>query len=138
MALTGNFQGLALVRANLARLARVPAQAAQSVARGLTAELQRQFAEGHDPYDRAWKPKKSGKGRTLVRSGSLAGSAVARPMAGAGVRIGPFPSYASFHQTGTKKMVARPILPYGGLPARWNAIIKAACTVTVNQAMEGR
>jgi len=58
------------------------------------------------------------------------------PTPGAGVAI-TIDDPAKFHQTGTVNMVARPILPYGGFPAPWNAAIKQAASEQFREATSG-
>lgn len=136
--ITGDFHGLALLKANIAKLAKVPSQASKEAAKGIDTLLLSQFVAGRDPYGRAWKPKKRGGGSPLVRTGALAASARAKPASGSGIKLGPLVSYGQFHQTGTRRMVARPILPYGGLPAKWNTVIKKAVENAIKRAMAGK
>jgi hypothetical protein len=137
MALKGDFSGLGLLVANLNKLAEVPSQASKQVATELTQELQLQFADGKDPYGKLWAPLKPStlkKGRhppPLTDKGALKSGTRAIAMQGVGVQIELGEAYGFFHQKGTIKMVARRILPAGGMPKTWSVIIKNATQAAI-------
>lgn len=118
---------------NVERLARVPSRVAAAAAPEIARLIDLQFAEGHDPYGRAWaplKPSTLARGRRpppLTDRGKMRGGVQVRPMPGAGLEISfadPVP--AIFHQYGTRKMVARPLLPRGTFPATWARALERA------------
>lgn len=119
--------------ATLAELEDVPSRIAATVADGITEEIRGQFDRGVDAYGRPWAPllpqtvrRKRGDSRILRRTDVLSSETVAVPTAGAGVAIESVDS-GQFHQSGTKHMDPRPILPDGGeLPAAWIEIIDDA------------
>ena len=123
--------GLDAVIANLGELQSVPSRAAKAIAMRLTAELNDEFTGEHDPYRRAWAPllpqtvkRKGGDARILRRTDALSVETVALPASGAGIEITSL-EYGQFHQTGTRHMVARPVLPGGSeLPKAWQDIIE--------------
>lgn len=111
---------------NIGRLAAVPSRMAPAASREISRLIERQFSEGRDPYGRAWaplKPSTLARGRRpppLTDTGRMRGAVEVRPMQGAGIEI-TFGSAtpAIFHQYGTKKMAARPMLPRGTFPSTW-------------------
>jgi hypothetical protein len=128
---TGDFRKLQLLKANLANLARVPSQAAREASDGINKSIQQEYDAGKDPYGKAWAPLRPAtlaKGRTpppLTASGKMRGKTLAKPLQSIGIGLElPFPGV--FHQKGTRKMRARPVLPYGGMPRAWTAAIKVA------------
>jgi phage gpG-like protein len=107
----------------LAQLDQLPRRVAEIAAPAITIELQKQFAQGRDPHGRKWRKLATGKASHLEESGKLRSKTRAAPMPGGrrGVRIlfGSRARIAGFHQTGTKRMPARRILPDKGMPASW-------------------
>lgn len=138
MSLTGNFRGLELLRANLARLSRVPSQAARDASDAITADWQKNFSAGKDPYGRAWKPlkpatvRKKGHSRINYLTGNTLAGAVATPMAGSGIKIGPFPDYAVFPNR------SRPFVPVGSLPTAWVRAIDEAVNRRIKETLGAR
>ncbi len=112
----------------LARLDVLPRKVAEIAVPEITKALQREFAQGADPYGRKWRKLATGKPSHLTESGRLRKGTRAAPLPGrrAGVRILLGAKYAVFHQTGTRRMPARKILPERGMPAAWNVAIKRA------------
>lgn len=111
---------------NIGRLAAVPSRMAPAASREIARLIESEFATGRDPYGRAWaklKPATLARGRRpppLTATGKMRGSVQVRPAPGAGIAI-TFGSAtpAIFHQYGTRKMAARPMLPRGTFPATW-------------------
>lgn len=129
--LTGDFRKLALLKANLAKLARVPSQASAEASKDINQLIDREYAEGKDPYGKPWAPLRSATlatGRTpppLTATGKMRKGTLARPLPSIGIGL-QLPSPGIFHQRGTRRMRARPILPYGGMPRAWSAAIRTA------------
>ncbi len=128
---TGDFRKLQLLKANLANLSRVPSQVAREASTSINGLIQQEFDRGQDPYGKAWAPLRSAtlaKGRTpppLTATGKMRGKTLAKPLQSIGIGL-EFPFPGVFHQKGTRKMRARPVLPYGGMPRAWTAAIKIA------------
>jgi hypothetical protein len=118
----------------------VPAQASTEAAAGINRLLQQEYSQGSDPYGKPWAPLKAStlsKGRSpppLTASGQMRGGTKATPMSGGGIQI-EAPSPANFHQSGTKNMAKRPILPEKGLPVAWKAEIDKAVDTQVKRTM---
>ena len=131
---------LAGLRRALGQLAKVPAQASKDAAAGIDKLLQREYLNGADPYGKPWtplKPSTIAKGRRnppLTASGAMRSGTRARPLPGGGISI-EAPSPANFHQSGTKNMAKRPILPEKGLPVAWKAEIDKAVTANIKRTM---
>lgn len=120
----------------LGRLDALPRKVAEKAAPAITKSLQQEFARGTDPYGRKWRKLATGKPSHLTESGRLRRGTRAAPLPGrrAGVRILLGAKYAVFHQTGTRKMPARRILPQRGMPAEWSAAINRAMRDAVREA----
>lgn len=122
--------GFADLAATLAELDDIPSRIASEVAEGITEHLREQFDQGVDPYGVAWSPllpstlrRKGGDARILRRADALSSETVARPTSGAGIEITSV-DYGQFHQSGTKHMTVRRVLPdEGELPEAWQDLI---------------
>jgi len=134
----------ARVKRVLDEIVGVPRKVAVAVAPELTGLLQQQFASGVDPYGRAWaslKPATLARGRRappLTDKRALRDGTRARVLDGnrAGLHIVVGARYGAFHQTGTKYMVARRILPSQGMPMAWRRLLVAATRRLAKQAAE--
>ncbi len=128
-------QGVAALRSvsrMLRQLSKVPAKASRDAAKEIKARIRQEFATGTDPYGNAWAPLRPAtlaKGRQpppLTDTGEMA-SVTVEPAAKAGIVISLGADYSRFHQTGTRNMAARPILPdHRGLPDTWRRSIEDA------------
>ncbi len=129
---------------SLRQLSRVPSQAASGAAPEIRKLLVQQFLTGTDPYGGRWASLSQAtldKGRSpppLTDSGAMATLDV-QPSQGAGITITLGADYSRFHQTGTRYMPARPILPdQRGLPATWRRAIQDAADRSFERIMGGR
>lgn len=117
----------------LDQLAAIPSRIASEVADTINDSLSGQFDEGVNAYGNAWKPllpqtvkRKRGDARILRREDDLSAATRAVPTSGAGIEIVSL-DYGTFHQSGTRHMVARKILPDGSsLPKPWEEAIRDA------------
>jgi len=117
----------------LEELQGIPSRITGEVADAINEEIGGQFAGGHNAYGTPWKPllpqtvrRKRGDARILRRTDALSAETRAVPMQGAGIEITSL-DYGTFHQSGTKRMVARKILPDGtALPKAWTEAIEDA------------
>ena len=124
---------------NLEALSRIPSQISKPISEELNKLIKTQFAQGQDPYGKSWAPlmpqtsKKKGNSNILINTGKLAASTEAVPMSGAGIELRSI-DYGQFHQSGTRYMVARQILPGGDeLPLAWQAAIGKAYSDRMKQ-----
>jgi phage gpG-like protein len=129
-----SMNGYGMLALNLRKLITVPSQASKLVSLEIRDLIEEQFNQGKDPYGNKWKPLKR-KGQPpshLTEDTPLRRSVEVKPASGAGLTITVTESYATFHQIGTKHMVARPILPNNTtLPAAWTAAIKASIEIAI-------
>jgi len=117
----------------LAELEGIPSRITTEVAGVIDASLRDQFDSGVNAYGNPWKPllpqtvrRKRGDARILRRTDALSSETRATPTSGAGIEITSI-DYGSLHQSGTKNMVARKILPDGSaLPKPWTEAIADA------------
>jgi phage gpG-like protein len=113
----------------LSDLSGIPAQIASRVAVRISADIQRSFDAGTDPYGRAWaplKPRTIAKGRhapPLTDTGAGRQGVRVFAQSGAGVAMTSAVAYMGIHQSGDQpRMAARKFFPEGVLPAKWRAI----------------
>jgi hypothetical protein len=128
---------------NLRRLAEVPSRASRASSEALRDLIRAQFVNEVDPYGNAWEPlaestiaRKYGDDRILRRSDRMFNGLRVTPISGGGIRIELAP-YGAFHQTGSKNMPARPILPMGTFPKTWSDALKRAARGEVRRVMRG-
>lgn len=120
--LVGDFGKLARWERNLGRIADPGvafqiADAMTDVALGLVAE---EFGHEQDPFGNRWAPKKKDDGRPILRGETNRLVSWRKAFVNQhGYRIASKAPYAKYHQYGTRKMVARPMVPNRRLPARW-------------------
>ncbi len=116
----------------LEQIAASPPKIAALAASQIATAVDREFAQGSDPYGDAWaalSESTTSKGRfppPLNDAGAMKGSTAVN-VEGTSVRVS-VEEPANFHQSGTGAMPARPILPADGaaLPDPWNAAYEAA------------
>lgn len=126
----------------LAELEGIPSRIAKEVAEGISVLVKAEFDGAHDPYGRPWKPllpstlkRKGGDSRILRRTDALSSGTNVVPASGAGVEIISV-EYGEKHQTGTRNMVARKILPDGSdLPKQWEDLIQEASDRAFKKAL---
>lgn len=85
----------------------------------LQAVLEAEYEQGRGPDGQTWAPLKAdGSASHLQESGAMrAGTQVVRGVKGVSVRV---PKPGGFHQDGTSRMTARPLVPSGDtLPESW-------------------
>lgn len=144
MAWNGDISKMGQLAANVAKLASVPARASKRVAKEIKALIEEEFDHESDPYGNAWKPLADStvarKGFTTILEDSRAmrDSLSVTPSRGAGVSI-TIDHPSEDHQTGWDgpqgSGPARPILPGGRMPARWNETIKESVRAEVRKAV---
>lgn len=85
------------------------------------------FREERDPWGRGWKkPKAVPDGRPLLvgKTTRLRRSWHIERTARGVITIASGVVYAKYHQTGTRRMVARKMVPDDELPPAWNAALQ--------------
>ena len=120
-------------------LVKIPSRASYSAARRIKKLIDRQYADGRDPYGQPWAPLQPwtlAKGRKpppLTDTGTMRRETVVFPIAGSGIQIVIYPDYAKFAQFGWVhhwsglRVPARPLLPGGkALPKAWEEQIRIA------------
>ncbi len=124
----GDFGKLEALSNISARMDRARAEASRRVAAAITAVIDREFATGTDPRGVPWAPLKKStlaRGRRpppLTDTGKMRASVV---VSGGSLDVS-IASPAGFHQSGTRYMRARPIVPTGPGAAKWVAAVNAA------------
>lgn len=123
----GDISKLGKLASNIRKLASVPSQASKDAAVGIANLIENQFDTGTDPYGNAWAPLKKGGASHLTENHPLRDSIEVKPMSGGGVSVTIGEEYGYYHQTGTSRMPARPILPVRTMPEAWRTAISDAC-----------
>ena len=105
----GRLEAFAAALSGLA--ADAPRLLGEAVAEGGEAAITAEFAKEADPAGNPWAKRKppTGSWPILRKTGRMYGSATARPLPSAAEFTVDTP--AEFHQHGTSRMVARPVLP---------------------------
>ena len=144
MAWDGNISHMGQLGSHIARLASVPSRASKAVAGGIYDLMEDEFAEGRDPYGRAWEPlaevtlaKRSQTTEPpLTDLGRMRASLTVKARSGAGVAI-TIDHPAAPHQTGwlgpQGSGPARPILPELRMPRSWSEAIESAVNAEVRK-----
>lgn len=84
------------------------------------------FEGEHDPYGSPWEALKERSGRILQDTGRLRNSWHQSGATNDSVTVSASADYAGYHQNGTSKMPARPMVPReGALPPKWADEVKA-------------
>jgi hypothetical protein len=120
-------------RKTIEELGVLPRKLAVAAAPLLNNELQKQFASGVDPYGQAWARIAASTLRKhgpppLTDTRAMRDGTKVEPMTGGrlGIRM-TVPRPGAFHQVGFrvhgKRVPARRILPYRGMPAKWRQIL---------------
>ncbi len=115
-----NFEGIEKLASSLDAMPNTIQRAALAAGQETVALVEETFADQKAPGGAAWAPKVRPDGRPiLVRGGRLSRSFRLIPLRrGFIVRTGV--QYASFHMTGTRRMVSRPFFPRRGrVPGEW-------------------
>jgi hypothetical protein len=125
------FAELASLIANLDNLAENGADAvAAKLEPALQGVIDREYEQGRGPSGETWKAKQDGQPSHLQKSGAMrAGTQVVRGVKGISVKI---PSPGGYHQGGTSRMAARPLVPDGDpLPPEWEKAAEQAAIETI-------
>lgn len=125
--------GTGAIAAALGKLAGVPSRAVKAAGAAIDARWKADWRAGKDPHGRAWRPlapytvRKRGSARPiLIHTGAMIAGAAVTAAAKTGLRLTLSVPYAGFHQSGTARMPARPIIPYMGIPRSWESLIRKA------------
>lgn len=124
MGLTGDFAGLADLAGRLASLPGVLRTIPPEWGDRAVAELKDGFISKRDPYGRPWRPQKRHYGNPLMRrSGALMGS-ISGNANGVSFTVKYGTPYGGYHQGGTRRMVARQIIPDRDIPDKWRVWLR--------------
>jgi phage gpG-like protein len=87
------------------------------------------FATETDPYGKRWQDKKVDDGRSILvgKTARLRRGWHLQRYGRSGFTIAPSVNYAGFHQKGTKRMVARMMVPSRsrGMPPKWRTAMNS-------------
>ena len=129
----GDFSGMHRILSKLSNMRNLRAAIQKNVAAEALRQVQLGFKTGTDPDGVPWAPLKHRVGQPLRKTGRLNRSFNARP-SGQGIAIGTNVVYAQYHQRGTRRMVARRMLPPGPRLGRtWERPVRAAIKATISQ-----
>lgn len=121
---SGGLEALAAAFDSLA--ADAPRLLGEAAAEGGTEALAAEFENEADPSGNPWAKRvpPTGSWPILTKTGKMRGSRTAKAFPSAAEFTVNTP--AEYHQGGTRRMVARPILPAGSLPEPWRVAIEKA------------
>lgn len=106
------------------------------IALGLVAE---EFSRESDPYFRRWAPKKKPDGRPILRGETNRLVTWRKAFVNQhGYRVESTAPYSRYHQSGTKRMVARKMVPDRNLPPRWSSELRGAALARVHRLLTSR
>jgi phage gpG-like protein len=119
--LKADLRALRELRRKVGRDAVLMRRITKSVAEELLGLVQDGFRSETDPAGRRWERKKRPDGRQVLvgKTARLRRGWHVEKMGRTSVTIAPAVDYADFHQQGTKRMVARKMVPEGVLPRAW-------------------
>lgn len=97
--------------------------------------LDQEYEQGRGPSGETWAAKADGTPSHLQKTGAMrAGSQVIPGVKGVSVRI---PKPGGFHQDGTTRMQARPLVPEGEpLPEAWSAAVQRTSESTISSILK--
>lgn len=124
-------------RFGAAAVAKVKRTILENVAEEALALIAEGFSKEQAPSGAPWAPLKVRVGKILQDTGRLRNSFHRKTIGNDRVTIGPAVKYSVFHQSGTVRMVARPMVPEGGLPAKWQARLNEAAEDVMRDAFGG-
>ena len=142
MSLKGDFEALDRLVKNLGELSKKALPEISIKGAIVIGEvIQEQYAQGRAPWGNQWAPLAEStvaKGRTpppLDDTGNMKRKSKTVPtVKGIRTRI---PSPAPFHQSGTSKMPARPLVPYGDmLPPSWAKPLEAVGAQVIKSTLK--
>lgn len=112
---------------------------AAAIAGGVRDLIDDRFDARATPSGVPWAPRKppTGTWPLLEKTGAMRRGFQVRAQT-TGVTVTNTQEYAQFHQTGTRYMPARPILPRGPLPSWWRSYLDLVVAETLKKIVEGR
>lgn len=116
-----------------------PRALSEAMAEGIEKAIDAGFAAQSAPDGSPWEARKAPTGSwpILDRNGDMKDTRKATPdESGVDVTFALEPTI--FHQHGTKKMVARPVLPWGKAAPRWTDAMDKACGDKLRAMLEGQ
>lgn len=135
---------MAQLRAALQKAAqklKQPRELVSDLAQESVTQLDKTYAAQQDPYGSGWAALRPStlKMKTgpaiLIEAGSLNASLGFKLSGATSAQVGFTDKKARFHQDGTSKMVARPIVPDSGLPPAWEPTMKNLLESYVREAL---
>lgn len=125
MSVTGDFAELQRIASRIRKLPRGLTKMAKAIGEEGVELVKRGFESTADPYGRGWAPLKCRKGKILQATGQL--RRFRYRVQGTTAIIGGGADYGQYHQTGTKRMPARKMIPDQGMPKAWSSrLVEAA------------
>lgn len=92
------------------------------------------FEKEQDPYGRPWEPLKAREGKILQDEGRLRNSFHRVRSSARGFTVASGADYGGFHQSGTRTIPQRRMVPSGGrLPPAWSRAIETIATDVISR-----
>jgi hypothetical protein len=120
--LKGDFAALERWERKFGRIgdARTAFEIADGMSDAALALVAESFGREADPFGKAWKPRKVSTNRPILRGKTNRLVRWRKAFVNQhGYRISSTAPYAGYHQSGTRHMPARKMVPTGRLPPKW-------------------
>lgn len=115
--------GIATMKRAMAGLKDLPEKVLNDMADDIEKEMQSLYASGKDPYGSPWKARKKSYPWAIMRKSGKLFRSLKVSVEGTGLTVqrGAGAPYGAFHQSGTKNLPQRLIIPIHsrGLPLSW-------------------
>ena len=140
MPITGDWEGLEAVRRAVDTVASAGFRTAlnKNLSEAALTEIKLGFAEGVDPTGAAWAPLKRRPGLPLRDTGRLGNSFRRTACNAGGFTVTSGVGYGLYHQTGTRRMPARKMVPESQLPDRYKAAFNEVATDMLEQTLAAK
>jgi hypothetical protein len=135
MPLTGAFDKLARWERQLGKIsdARTAFEIADTMADSALGLVAEGFGRESDPYNSRWAAKKRPDGRPILRGETNRLVQWRKQFVNQhGYRIQSLAPYSRFHQSGTRRMVARRMVPGRSLPPKWASVFRGVFTARMH------
>lgn len=115
----GGKDQLSRLRARLQRSPQVLEVVAKNLAEETIGLIREGFAKEREPSGQRWAPLVARSGKILQDTGRLRNGWHRKRLRRTGFTVGPAVTYGRFHQSGTRRIPQRRMVPEGSLPPTW-------------------
>lgn len=118
--------GISSFSRSVAGLKGLADKVAEDLQKDIADDLQQKFRSGKDPYGTAWKRRKHQYAHPILRKSGNLYRSLDVDTQGSKVIVKRTAAYGSYHQSGTKRLPIRLIVPIQarGTPTSWNPFFR--------------